>query len=80
MLLALIGLFLLRRFALTLLLIFAGVLFGVFLHGCAALLRRRLRLPAALALGMVVVMRAAGMTTFCWLAGPQTVQQVQTLA
>ncbi len=47
--LGLIGLYLLRSFAATLLLIFAGVLLGAFLLACAALVQKWLRLPAPLA-------------------------------
>ncbi len=75
--LGLIGLYLLRSFAATLLLIFAGVLLGVFLHGCAALLQKWLRLPALLALGLVVLLLAGSAAVFVWLAGPQAVEQVQ---
>ncbi|MGI8431906.1 MAG: AI-2E family transporter [Chthoniobacterales bacterium] len=78
-LLALIGLFLLRQFAVTLLLIFAGTLLGVFLHGCAVLLRKWFRLPHPLALGVAVLLLVGSAVLFGWLAGPQAVQQVQAL-
>lgn len=77
--LAVIGLYLVRSFATTVLLIFAGILFGVFLHGCAALLEKWLRLPAFLALGLVVLLLASSAAAFFWLAGPQALQQVQLL-
>ncbi len=77
--LGLIGLYLLRSFAATLLLIFAGILLAVFLHGCAAFLRKWLHLPRHLALGLVVLLMAASLALFVWLAGAQAARQVQLL-
>ncbi|HEY1582377.1 MAG TPA: AI-2E family transporter [Chthoniobacterales bacterium] len=78
--LALVGLYLLRSFAAALLLIFAGILFGIFLNGLTNLAVAWLRLPrwAALTLICVLLLGAAG--AFIWLAGPQVVGQMQQLA
>ncbi len=75
----LIALYLVRSFATTLLLIFAGVLFGVFLHGVAALLAKWLHLPRLLALCLVVLLGLGLCALFIWLAGPQVARQVQQL-
>lgn len=75
-----IGLYLLRSFAATLLLIFAGILFGVFLDGLAALTRKWLHLPRGLALALVVIVALGCWALFIWLVGPQVVSQGQTLA
>ncbi len=71
----LIALYLLRNFAGALLLIFAGILLGVFLYGLTTLAVKWLRLPHALALTLVVVLLLAFVVAFFWLAGPQVFQQ-----
>ncbi len=76
---ALIALYLLRNFAGALLLIFAGILLGVFLHGLTKLAVQWLRLPRALALTFVVVLLLAIGIAFFWLAGPQVFQQGRVL-
>lgn len=75
----LILLYLLRSFAGALLLIFAGVLFGVFLRGLTMLAVKWLRLPRALALTLVVLLLLGIVVAFFWLAGPQVFQQGQVL-
>ncbi len=77
--LGLIVLYLLRRFALTLLLVFAGLLFGIFLDGIASLVTKRLHLPRLVALSLVVLLIAGCGVGFCWLAGPRVVEQGQVL-
>ncbi|MGH7938056.1 MAG: AI-2E family transporter, partial [Bryobacteraceae bacterium] len=78
-LLGLIVLYLLRRFALTLLLVFAGLLFGIFLDGSASLVRKRLHLPRMVALSLVVLLLAGCGVGFGWLVGPRVVEQAQVL-
>jgi len=78
--LVLIGLYLLRSFAATLLLIFAGILFGLLLRGCAAFLQKHLHLQSHLALGIVLALIAGSVALFLWLAGPQAARQIQTLS
>ena len=63
----------------VLLLIFAGVLFGVFLDGLASLVCRRLRLNHGSALVLVVAILLALIFLFGWVAGPQISQQTATL-
>ncbi len=75
----LILLYLLRSFAGALLLIFAGVLLGVFLRGLTMLAVRWLRLPRALALALVVLLLLGIGVAFFWLAGPQVFEQGQVL-
>lgn len=75
----LILLYLLRSFAGALLLIFAGVLLGVFLRGLTMLAVRWLRLPRALGLALVVLLLLGIGVAFFWLAGPQVFQQGQVL-
>lgn len=71
----LILLYLLRSFAGALLLIFAGVLLGVFLRGLTMLAVKWLRLPRALALTLVVLLLLGIVVAFFRLAGPQVLQQ-----
>jgi predicted PurR-regulated permease PerM len=78
-LLGLIVFYLLRRFATTLLLVFAGLLFGVFLDGLTNLVRARTRLPRLAALALVLLLLLAGFVGFCWLAGPRVVEQGRAL-
>lgn len=77
---ALIGLYLVRSFATTLLLVFAGVLFGVFVDGVSGLLRGWLRVPRWLALILTILLLVGPCTLFFWLEGPHVAQQVQQLA
>ena len=77
--LGLIGLYLLRNFASALLLIFAGVLFGIFLHGLTNAAMRWMRLPRWAALTGILVLLAAAGGAFVWLAGPQAARQLQQL-
>ena len=76
---ALIALYLLRSFATVLLLVFASVLFGIFLDGVATLLAEWLRLPRRVALALVVMLLLGLCAGFVWLAGPQVAHQVQQL-
>lgn len=75
----LVALYLLRSFATALLVIFAGILFGVFLHGLSLLLSKWLRLPRSLGLVLAVLLLAAICGAFIWLVGPQVAQQTQLL-
>jgi predicted PurR-regulated permease PerM len=75
----LIGFYLLRNFAPTLLLIFAGVLLGVFLDGLAVLTAKYLRLPRGLALLLVMMTATGCCALFVWLIGPRVVQEGQLL-
>lgn len=77
--LGLIGLYLLRSFAATLLLIFAGILFGIFLHGLTVLAKQWLHLTHGVALPLVVALIAGSFALFIWLAGPQVASQLQLL-
>jgi predicted PurR-regulated permease PerM len=77
---AVIVLYLLRNFASALLLIFAGILFGIFLNALTNLGAKRLHLPRWLALTLLLVVIVGGGVLFIWLAGPQVVQQMQQLA
>ncbi|MGI9114608.1 MAG: AI-2E family transporter [Chthoniobacterales bacterium] len=74
-----IALYLLRSFATALLVIFAGVLFGVFLHGLSMLMADWLRLPRRVALTLAVLLLVACAAGFIWLAGPEVVQQGEVL-
>jgi predicted PurR-regulated permease PerM len=76
---AVTGLYLLRSFATTLLLVFAGILFGILLDGAADLVRTGLRLPRWAALTLVVVLLVGAVVGFGWLEGPQVAHQVQQL-
>jgi predicted PurR-regulated permease PerM len=78
-LLGLIILFLLRRFATTLLLIFAAILFGVFLEGLTTLVRKWTRLPRTAALTVIVVFLLGASVAFSCLAGPHVVEQGRAL-
>ncbi len=69
-------LYLLRRFAGALLLIFASVLFGIFLRGLAVLFARWLRMSLGWALTLVVLLLFGIVGAFSWLAGPQVAWQV----
>lgn len=75
----LIALYLLRSFATALLIIFAGILFGVFLHGVSMLLAKWLCLPRQFALALAVLLLMIVCSAFLWLAGPQIAQQTQLL-
>lgn len=77
--LALVGLYLLRNFAAALLLIFAGILFGIFLNGLTNLAMTWLRLPRWAGLTLICVLLFGAVGTFVWLAGPQVVRQMQQL-
>ena len=66
----LILLYLLRSFAGALLLIFAGVLLGVFFRGLTMLAVKWLRLPRALPLQLVVLIFLCIFVAVIWLAGP----------
>ena len=79
-LLGLIVFYLLRRFATTLLLVFAGLLFGVFLDGLTSFAAKWLRLPRLVALTLVVLLIASVVVGFWWLAGPRVVVQGRALA
>ncbi len=74
-----IVLYLLRNFASALLLIFAGILFGIFLNGLTTLGITRLHLPRWAALTLLLVIMGGAIGCFLWLAGPQAVQQMQQL-
>jgi predicted PurR-regulated permease PerM len=75
----LVGLHLLPGLAIVLLLIFAGILFGIFLDGVAGLVSRRLRFNHRAALALVVAVLFGLISLFGWLAGPQISQQTATL-
>lgn len=75
----LVGLYLLRNFAAALLLIFAGVLFGIFLNGLTNLGMKWLRLPRWAALMLICFLLLGAVTAFGWLVGPQVVRQMQQL-
>lgn len=77
--LGLIGLYLLRNFAAALLLIFAGILFGIFLNGLTNMTARWLHLPRGAALTGILIVLAAALVAFCWFAGPQAARQLQQL-
>ena len=77
---ALIGLYLLRSFASALILMFAGVLFGIFLHGTAVLVSQWLPLSFRWCLALVFGVLIAICIAFILLAGPLLVHQVQVLA
>ena len=76
---AVIGLYLLRNFASALLLIFAGILFGIFLNGLTNLGAKWLHLPRWAALTLILLVMGGAIGCFLWLAGPQVVQQMQQL-
>lgn len=76
---AVIGLYLLRNFASALLLMFAGILFGIFLNALTNMGMRWLRLPRWLALTLILLVIVGAIGLFIWLAGPQVVQQMQQL-
>ncbi len=76
---AVIGLYLLRNFASALLLIFAAILFGVFLNGLTNLGVEWLHLRRSIALTMILFLLVGGCGLFIWLAGPQVVEQTQQL-
>lgn len=70
---------LVTRAATVLLLAFAGVLFAIFLHGCARWLARKARLPYWLSLLLtVLVLLASAGGLFVWL-GPRLAQQAASL-
>jgi predicted PurR-regulated permease PerM len=75
----LVGLHLLPGLALVLLLIFAGVLFGILLDGLASLISRRLRFNHRAALALVIAVLFGLAALFGWLAGPQISQQTAAL-
>lgn len=77
--LVLVGLYLLRSFAAALLLIFAGVLFGIFLNGLTNIATQWLRLPRWAALTLICFLLAAALVLFGWLAGSRVVEQMQQL-
>lgn len=77
--LGLIGLYLLRNFAAALLLIFAGILFGIFLDGLTNMTMRWLHLSRGAALTGILIVLAAALAAFCWFAGPQAARQLQQL-
>jgi len=63
-----------------LLLIFGAVLVAVIFRALAGPLHRRLRLPEGLALGLVVLLLAAGIGLASWLFGQEVRAQAQDLA
>ncbi|HEY1769638.1 MAG TPA: AI-2E family transporter [Chthoniobacterales bacterium] len=75
-----IVLYLLRNFASALLLIFAGILFGIFLGGLTNLAMRWLRLPRWLALTVATVALAGAFALFIFVAGPRVAAQTQQLS
>ncbi|HEX3817473.1 MAG TPA: AI-2E family transporter, partial [Chthoniobacterales bacterium] len=76
---ALIVLYLLRNFAAALLLIFAGILFGIFLNGLTNRVTKWLHLPRWLALTLILLFLLGCGALFGWLVGPQVVRQTQQL-
>jgi predicted PurR-regulated permease PerM len=76
---AFIALYLLRSFASALLLIFAGILFDVFLDAVTKLVMKWCRLRRGLALTLVVLLGLTVCVVFGSPAGPQVVQQAQVL-
>lgn len=74
-----IGLYLLRNFASALLLIFASILFGIFLNGLTNRGMKWLHLRRGLALTLILFVLLVACGLFVWLAGPQVVQQMQQL-
>lgn len=77
--LGLVLLYLLRNFASALLLIFAGILFGVFLNGVTNLVSRWLHLARWLALTGILLFFVGLCAAFVYFAGPDVVQQSQQL-
>ncbi len=77
----LFGLFhFLRNFADALLLLFAGVLFGILLRGLSRIALRWLRLPVGWALALVVAIIVAAVGGFLWLAGPRMAHELRQLS
>lgn len=77
--LGLVLLYLLRNFASALLLIFAGILFGVFLNGLTNIVAHWLHLARWLALLLIMLLFVAACSAFVYFAGPDVVQQSQQL-
>lgn len=63
----------------VLLLLFASVLVGVLLFDASAWVARRLRLPHAAALALVVLLGLAALGTGAWLLAPSVAEQVREL-
>ena len=63
-----------------LLLIFGAVLVGVIFRALAGPLRRRLRVPDGVALGLVILLLLGGIALAFWLFGQQAREQAQALA
>lgn len=63
-----------------LLIVFAGILLGVFLDGLATLLRKHIRMPRWLALTLVSLIILLILTAVGWFAGPRLATQFTRLA
>ncbi len=63
-----------------LLMVFAGILLGVFLDGLATLLRNHIRMPRWLALTLVSLVILLLLTAVGWFAGPRLANQFARLA
>jgi predicted PurR-regulated permease PerM len=63
----------------VLLLLFAGVLFGLFLHGTGAWLARKTGLPRRAMVGAFCVALVGGVAVMAWLAAPSVATQVDEL-
>jgi len=61
------------------LLLFLGVLFGLFLSALADILERRARIPRAFALALAVILTFSGIIGLFWLLVPPVVEQTQAL-
>ena len=61
------------------LLLFLGILFGLFLSALADIIERRARLPRSLALALAIILTFAGIIGLFWLLVPPVIQQTQGL-
>lgn len=75
-----LGAYLLYQLAIVLLIVFAGMLFAIFLGGLAQLLRSYVRVPRAPALGLVIVLLIALLAGASFLVGPQLAGQLALLS
>lgn len=76
----LLGLYVLGWVYPVIVVVFGGILLGVFLHGLAAPLGRKSRLPYKAVLAVLVVLLLVAIWLACWLVGPPVVKQLAQLA